>query len=202
MRTFLAIEIFPELRAEIEKLRDRLRRVDAHVKWVESHNTHLTLKFLGEIPEGSLEQAKQIIAAAAASAEPFELHIHGAGRFPPYSSNVRVLWVGAEDATGTLKRLHHQLDTAFTSLGVEREDKPFSGHITLGRLKQPRSAKQLIAAIDAAADVDIGMQPVKELVLFKSDLTPGGPVYSPLARIALGGGSETPACPGPQARKS
>lgn len=186
MRTFVAVELAPELRIEIERLRDRLRKVGANVKWVASQNTHLTLKFIGDIPDNSVEQAIEIVSKACAGASPFEFRIAGAGRFPPHSGRLAVIWAGVDDPGDNLKNLHTQLDEAMAAIGVDREDKPFSGHITLGRLRKPDKVKELIAAIDSLHNAAIGTQSVKQLVLFKSDLTPLGPVYTPLAEIPLG----------------
>jgi len=192
MRTFIAIEIDPELRNRIEALRDRLRKVRPDVKWVGNQNTHITLKFIGELAEGSVGSAIEIVRAVAAEVAPFEFHIRGAGRFPPHSGRVNVLWVGAEDPTGSLAGLHTRLDERLAALGVERENKRFSGHITLGRVRKLTNLAQLIAAVDALQDADIGAQRVDELVLFKSDLAPGGPTYTPLARIPLGAAEGKP----------
>ncbi len=186
MRTFIAVEIDTELRNRIETLRDRLRKAAADVKWVRNTQTHMTLKFLGDIPDASIEQAAGLMADAASQVEPFEFEIGGAGRFPPHSGRVRVLWVGVNDAGANLEKLHKLLDSGFAALNVERESRPFSAHITIGRVRKQRGVGELIAAVNKHEDYDIGTQQVKELVLFKSELLPEGPRYTVLARAPLG----------------
>ena len=188
MRTFIAVEIDTELRNRIETLRDRLRKAAAHVKWVRNTQTHMTLKFLGEIPDASIEQAAGLMADAASQVEPFEFEIGSAGRFPPYSGRVRVLWVGVNDAGANLEKLHKLLDSGVAVLGVERENRPFSAHITIGRVRKQRGAGELIDAVNKHEDYEAGTQQVKELVLFKSELLPEGPRYTVLARAPLGSG--------------
>ena len=188
MRTFIAVEIDTELRNRIEALRDRLRKAAANVKWVRNTQTHMTLKFLGDIPDDSIEQAAGLMADAASQVEPFEFEIGGAGRFPPHSGQVRVLWVGVDNAGANLEKLHKLLDSGFAVLDVERDSRPFSAHITLGRVRKQRGAGELIAAVNKHEDYEAGTQQVKELVLFKSELLPEGPRYTVLARAPLGSG--------------
>ena len=186
MRAFIAVEIDTELRLGIERLRDRLRRAGTKVKWVRATHTHLTLKFIGDIPDDRAEEAAALMADAAAEAGPFDFEIAGAGRFPPHSGNVRVLWVGVNDPTGTLEQQQKRLNGDFERLGVEREHRPFSAHLTLGRVKKPHEGRAIIPAMNAEQDAVIGTQHVGELVLFESDLRPDGPVYTVIARAPLG----------------
>jgi len=185
MRTFLAIEIDAAIRGKIQAIRQRLRKANGDIKWVEEDNTHLTIKFIGEIDAERLPELTAAIEQCAAASRGFEIAVRGVGTFP--ARRPRVLWVGAEDASGTLAGLHRAVDAALSRFGVDEEGREFSGHLTLGRVRSGKNLDKLVAALEAEAPADLGVTKVESLVLFESKLMPQGPRYSALARIPLAG---------------
>jgi 2'-5' RNA ligase len=97
-----------------------------------------------------------------------------------------MVWARIEEPTGRLQKMYEMLEDAFSGLGFKRENRLFHPHMTLGRVKGGRNAKQLRTAVADFADASFGIQGVDELVVFASELTSEGPVYSPLRRAPLG----------------
>jgi len=151
---------------------------------VESENTHLTVKFIGEIDPAKVDGVKAAVARAAAAMQPFEMSVRGAGSFP--AGRPRVIWVGVEEKTGVLSRLHEELELALEPLGVESEGREFTAHLTLGRVRSGRNVRDLMKLLSVENPAELGDSQVESLTLFESKLTPQGPIYSPLAKIRLG----------------
>lgn len=184
MRLFIAIEIDPAIVEKLEAIRGRLRKADADVKWVEPENSHLTIKFIGEADAGKADEIKAAIARAAESVQPFELAIGAVGCFP--KGRPRVLWIGAEDASGNFQRLHAGIDAGLAPLGIERDGRAFTAHLTLGRIRSAKNIWKLIELLNAEDAADLGRSRVDSVTLFESKLSPRGPTYTPLAHIKLG----------------
>lgn len=183
MRLFIAIEIPDPIKTELAKLQNELRRAQADVSWTKPENIHLTLRFLGEIAEGRLEALKRVCADAAAEFAPFTLTLDGAGVFPNFR-RPRVLWAGLAGEIEVAARLQRRLEAGLAALGLAPDDKPFKPHLTLGRVKSAKNARQ------AAAMAEIYKLPalsfgVGGIVLMKSELRPAGARYTPLAQSAL-----------------
>jgi len=183
VRTFVAIEIEKPILDRIEDIRDVLREADADIKWAERENTHLTLKFIGEIDAAQVEPIKAALQALAARSSPFELAVRGVGSFP--KGHPRVIWVGADEPTGALQRLQEGVDETLAGFGVERDDREFSPHLTLGRVRSGRNIRKLMSILESIP-AELGNSRVGSFTLFESKLTPRGPTYSALAVIRLG----------------
>jgi len=183
MRTFVAVEIAQPIRREIQGVRDRLSEARANVKWVEQENTHLTVKFIGNLSPGQVPAVCAALEKAAAEAEPFDIEIRGAGTFSRRRPNV--LWVGVEDPSRRLSRLHAAIEEGLQKLGIKKENRRFSPHITLGRVRGGKNVRELLEGLDAERTAELGTSRVTALVLFESKLTPQGPIYSRLAEIPL-----------------
>ncbi|HRU07156.1 MAG TPA: RNA 2',3'-cyclic phosphodiesterase [Candidatus Brocadiia bacterium] len=191
MRAFLALEMSESIRQNLARLQSGLRPALKGVRWVEPQSLHLTLKFLGDVAGGFAEQAGPALAACAAAAPVSKLVCQGVGAFPD-ARRPRVVWVGLAEDPPMLAALSHALDRAAAAFGVAPEDKPFRAHVTIGRVKEPKPAPGIAAALAAQAGFVAGAMEAREIVLMKSDLRPAGPVYTPLARFALGGQSGGP----------
>ena len=184
IRSFVALEVSEPVRAELAKLIDELRRFNAPVKWVEPKNIHLTLKFLGPVPEDKAGRAAEILQACVVGVAPFQLEVKGAGGFPDLR-RPRVLFVSAVDSPPLLKELAARIDKAMTELNVPREDRPFQNHITLGRVKMPRPMPDLVKRLEALADRSFGVTTVERIVLMRSDLGSAGPTYTRIAECRI-----------------
>lgn len=174
VRLFVALLFPDEIKAALGRLIDELRPMGAGVKWVEPHNIHLTLKFIGEISEKKVERITGAVGDVLAGRAAFEGHVAGCGGFP-HLKRPRVLWVGlggADPAIDIAKQLNHKL----IPIGVKSERKPLSPHLTLGRIKKQTDLSELTAYMQNL-NFDAGKVILKKVALVKSTLTPGGPIY-------------------------
>ena len=178
-RIFFAIVIPEEIREKLELLKDRLGVLPGAVKWVEKHNLHLTLQFIGETPDEKIQKLLDNAASAAEVAARFTIEIRGAGCFPS-SSRPRVLWAGVDEGRNKVQLLAAELSHR-TGLPPE---KPFSPHVTLGRVHPGRTV-HISNAMLSERDFYAGTWPVKSFVCMESTLTPKGPVYREIARLSL-----------------
>jgi len=182
MRVFTGIDLSEEVRLNLEKLLCKLRPA-ARLHWSPVENLHITTKFVGEWPQDRLEQ---LIAALAAVPRPgvIEIDVRGLGWFPnPHVP--RVFWAAVHASPG-LAQLAAAIDSKLESdLGVPRENRPFSPHLTLARIKPPvqvAALRQAVASLDAA---EFGKFAATEFHLYLSERGPGGSVYSKLADFPL-----------------
>jgi 2'-5' RNA ligase len=181
LRLFIALEIANSIKERIRILQQELMRCSADVGWVKPGNIHLTLKFLGDVTVTRLPAIRQACAEAACKANPFELELTGTGVFPN-RHKPRVLWIGLGNLPDNLKGLHACLELELAEEGFPKEDRPFSPHLTIGRFRSPRNASalaDLLAAVEFVAE----KIPVREMVLMRSQLQPGGSQYTPLERF-------------------
>jgi 2'-5' RNA ligase len=192
LRTFIAIDLGPELRANLGDLQDRLRGElgRGSVRWVQPQGIHLTLKFLGDTSPGQLDEIEQALARAAATVEPFTISAGGVGCFPN-TRQPRVVWVGLEELSGALPRLRNAVESEVSPLGFPSEKRPFQPHLTLGRVQRGASSAdvrrvgQVVAATTTGA---LGEVVVSAVSFIKSDLLPTGAVYTTLSEAGLGRG--------------
>ena len=184
MRTFIAIELDEGIRSRLADAAERLRGAGCKVRWVKPDRMHLTLKFLGEIDPSALDAVALAMATAAEGGAPFRIQVAGLGAFPPRGAP-RVVWAGVRDAAGALAEVHKRLDEALGVWGFERETRAFRPHLTLGRVKERRGSERLRAVLEEQAGAEFGVQGVRELVCFRSELSPHGPTYTPLCRQPL-----------------
>ena len=184
MRLFVAVELDDAVRAEIGRFIADLRRGGGPVKWVEPQNLHLTLKFLGEVPDARAGEAMQIVRDCATGVAPFRMEARGVGGFPNLK-RPRVIFVDAEAERLMAHELARRLNEEMQLLDIPPEDRPFQCHITLGRMREPRPAPRLTAALEAAVGRSFGGLPVTHVTLMRSTLTPAGPVYEAVERVAL-----------------
>lgn len=185
MRCFVAIELSDEIRRQLGAIQRKHASLGRAVRWVKPEQIHLTLKFLGEIPEADVPGACEIVRAVAAGHAPVEFSVGGAGCFPPGGS-ARVLWVGLDEPTGALGRLRDAFEEAFEALGVARERRAFSPHLTLARVNDSRASAAVRDIARGEAGFSAGRQRAGEVVLFQSILAQSGATYVPLARAPLG----------------
>jgi 2'-5' RNA ligase len=185
MRTFIAIDLEPPLKRNLEALISELKPLGMSTRWVKAEGMHLTLKFLGEIPDqkaGSISNALEAIVGAHPS---FPLRLKGTGYFPPGRRDPRVVWVGVESDSG-LSVLQTEIDAAMEKLGFEREKRDFHPHLTLGRVKSPGGLGPLLQELDQHKGDEFGEMTVTRVTFFRSTLRPAGAEYSVIAEFRLG----------------
>lgn len=189
IRTFIAVELPGDVQRGLVRVQEDLKRSHPPVRWVSPERIHVTLKFLGEIPAEQVETVCQVVERVAASAVPFELEAVGAGVFPNLR-RPRVVWVGVQGDLPALQALQERLERELAQAGFPREERPFSPHLTLGRVQdraspaEARSLGQLVGGLEVPS---LGRWRVEEIVVMRSDLRPEGPLYTPLQVLRLGG---------------
>ncbi len=189
IRAFIAVPLPPAITQQLADVQRRLKRgsPEQAVTWVKPENIHLTLFFLGDIlPErqAPIEAALSVVARHARS---FTISVQGAGAFPNLN-RPRVIWVGLEELTGQLALLHRAVNEAMANVGFQPEDRRFSPHLTLGRIRQRASREDAQAVGEAVRRAEVGHlgdAPVEEMILFRSVLKSSAAEYTPLARYKI-----------------
>lgn len=182
LRLFIAIETPPDIKLHIAAIRDRLKASNADVKWEPDEKLHATLKFLGNTKEDLLPDFVSYLEGAATST--LFVKYAGMGCFPNERAP-KVIWVGMNDINGNLASLQKEIDTGFARFGFEQDDRSFHPHVTLGRVKGNKRLDSLLRMMES---ITFESQPVeiREVALIKSELKPGGSVYTTLKTIPLG----------------
>ena len=181
-RTFCAIELGDEVRAQLAKHAQQLRDAvpDVTASWSRPENVHLTLKFFGNVTKERLTRISDAAARVAGEFSPFQIRIGGTGVFPR-RSRPQVLWVGVEDASGRLSDLQQRLEEEFAREGFAKEDRGYRPHLTIARLRRPEEARQLAEA-HIQHKFDFVEIRVSEFVLFRSQLSPKGSIYTVISK--------------------
>jgi 2'-5' RNA ligase len=168
---------------------DARRVVGAEVNWVRPQQMHLTLKFLGDVPDTETPDICRVVKQVADDFEPFEVVCRGAGAFPNLREP-RTLWIGIQDGEEELKQLQREIDDALKAkLGYGREQRAFHPHLTIGRVKHATEEqhRRLVEILEEQADFDADLAIIDEVVTFASFLGRGGPKHDPLDHAELRG---------------
>jgi len=189
IRTFIALELDNSLRRALADVQMQLRsaRAGRYVEWVVTDNIHITLKFLGDVESGKLPALQSAIAVAGEGTPPFTLTLRGIGAFPN-TRRPNIVWVGAEGQIEIAAKLAERIDDACAALGFARETRPFTPHLTIGRVKRdasPNDRKFIGEMITTATVGVLGELRVERVSVMKSELQPTGSVYTRLAEIKL-----------------
>jgi 2'-5' RNA ligase len=187
MRIFIAIELPQEIKVALGRLQQELKKAGADVKWVETENIHLTLKFLGEVDEEKLENIKQALEEVASGNQQFKIRLASCGAFPKIISP-RVIWVGIDQGDKETKMIASGLEEKLAALGFAKEERPFSSHITIARTRSGLNRLKLVQELEKAQSHFGGKNlefTAGKLTLFKSTLKPTGPVYQALHEANL-----------------
>ncbi|MFA5345106.1 MAG: RNA 2',3'-cyclic phosphodiesterase [Candidatus Omnitrophota bacterium] len=187
MRAFIAIELPREIKNKLSELQTLLKKSGADVKWAEPKNIHLTLKFLGEIDKNKSVKIAEIIADTAKKSRQFRISLSSIGAFPNIEF-AQVIWVGIDKGDKAIKALVKELEERFEKLGILKEKRPFSSHITIGRAKNLLNKDKLAQALKESESYFSGKNiafDVNKIDLFKSTLGPSGPVYETLKEVNI-----------------
>lgn len=184
MRLFIATPLTAEVERYLGKVINDLRPHGPGVKWVESKNIHVTLRFLGETDEALVPKLKALVSEVAAAHVPAVTELDRLGGFPNLN-RPRVLWVGLAGGIEELSKMARQLELAARQLRFEPESKGFKAHLTLGRVRSDDKLGGLRPHIEGYPLEKMSMT-LNRIVLFKSTLTPRGPIYDRLHEAKLG----------------
>ncbi|MBU0567253.1 RNA 2',3'-cyclic phosphodiesterase [bacterium] len=184
IRTFIAIPLSGQIKEELSKLQEELKKSEAQVKWVSPEGIHLTLKFLGNVDEEKIREIEEAIAKKTKDCSPFLLSLGCLGVFPDFR-RPRVVWVGVEEGASKVKELAKRIEKALLPLGAKKEDRPFSSHLTLGRVKGTKGIEKLKEILGCLKAKESGSLKVDRIEIIKSQLTPKGAIYTTLRKIIL-----------------
>ncbi len=189
MRCFIAIPLPDVVKEGLAEIQEILRGTGGHrfdVSWTRPEGIHLTLKFLGEVEEAAVARIIAAVAPPLSGIPPFHLRIRGMGCFPGPSSP-RVVWVGVEESEGVLNRLQQGVEKAAESLGFPPENRKFTPHLTVGRVRSPIHRETLIRRVEENREIDLGEVEVREVHLMESILKPEGAIYRIVKTFPLNG---------------
>jgi 2'-5' RNA ligase len=185
LRTFIAIDLGKTVRERLIVLQETLARSAPDVKWVEPENLHVTMLFLGEVDDRAVLDVCRAVTRSCQPVKRFSLSVEGLGCFGN-PRRPRTIWVGVGEGAAELTALHGVLETTLLDLGCyRREERAFTPHITLGRVRQDGSGGDLAPTLQQKADWQAGTVAVSEVLVMSSELTPKGPIYSILSRAPL-----------------
>jgi len=186
VRIFIAFKLPIAVVDALDKLQTALKRAGLKLAWVHPGNIHLTLKFLGDVKAEDLLRIERALGDVSARHAAFALTARGLGVFPTVKK-ARVLWSGIHGDVLALKKLHADLDLTLERIGFAPETRSFRGHLTLGRMKGKTEARTLAATVSEFGSFSSSSFVVDRLILFQSDLKPGGAEYTELAGVDLAG---------------
>jgi 2'-5' RNA ligase len=187
IRSFLAFELPLEIKRTVKQVSEDVRRSKLNVKLLNVDNIHLTVVFMGNIKTEDIPAIEREIKRGCAGFDPFDISLKGLGLFPN-ARRPRVLWLGIECETERMSSLKTDLQERLRIYGVKEEKREFRPHLTLGRFrKSNRSSSPLEGIITRYKGLESPVFTLKELVMFKSKLTPKGAEYTKLASWPLKG---------------
>lgn len=183
IRSFISIDLHDDLRAKIESLVKLFKETGADIRWVKIKNLHLTLKFLGVIEDHQLVPISSRIREIAGRFNDFSFSLTGTGTFPDLN-RPRIIWIGIKDHSN-FQKLTKELERAMKEEGFDKEKRPFSPHITVGRVRSLRGIDKLMIELVKYRSMDFGSQHIGAIHLMKSTLTKEGAEYSTLSSAPL-----------------
>jgi 2'-5' RNA ligase len=180
IRSFIAVDIKEEILGEIVKIQGKLKASCPDLKLVAPQNLHLTLRFLGEVPQSTINLLIQEFQNLIF--KQFNVKFEGVGAFPnPRKPNV--VWLGVSEGENELRELASKVETLVRKIGLPKSNKGFSPHLTLARVKFWRDRSRLSMVIRELSNVKVGNMAVDLVRLKKSTLTPKGPLYETLYEV-------------------
>lgn len=178
-RGFIAIDVdtFPK----IIEFENDIKSCGANVKLVEPKNIHITLRFLGDTEESLTKEIEMILKDTVKDVVPFNIQLKSAGVFPN-SNYIKVIWIGIKQGQ-LLGTISHTLNKQISTLGFHKEERKFSPHLTIARVKTAKNKERLLQIIEKYTDVEFGVIRVNTIKLKKSVLTSQGPIYTTLKEV-------------------
>ena len=188
LRTFIAVDFPIEIKAKIEEITTyfNTQLPSKVIKWVDANNIHLTLKFMGETPANQLEPIKRAMQQVVTTFPIFDVAIENLGMYPN-AKKPRVIWLGIS-CEENLISLYKKLDQALKEIGIQPERRPFSPHLTVGRVRRSADPESVIIVGKTLSEFKVstlGRVTINEVVYYQSELTPQGPNYTILQSTPL-----------------
>ena len=186
IRSFLAFELPLDIKKTVEEVLDQAKQYDLSIKWVPLMNIHLTVVFLGNIQEQDIPDIGEGIEKSCSQTAVFHISLDNMGCFPN-KRNPRVLWLGLKGEIKRMSIFRDEIQNQLLPFGITQEKRPFRPHLTLGRFKKSdkKNSLKVEKLIESYQQVSGPEQILPELVQFRSDLRPGGAVYTKIASWPL-----------------
>ncbi len=178
IRSFLAFELPSNIMAEVKRIYGEVRKTGLEAGWVRPENIHLTVIFMGDVNEKEIDAIISSIDPIAPKYKPFDISLGRMGLFPGIK-RPRTIWLGLNGDIGGIASLKSELEKPLESFGIEPEKRAFRPHLTLGRFRKPVNKPDILKKVmDDYANISGPTGMLDRLVLFKSELKPGGSVYT------------------------
>lgn len=188
VRAFLAIPLPQQLKDAVKTLQRNLRAQIPDARWVRPENLHLTLHFFGDVEQETLENIKVSVLSVKGCKRPFPVEVKGLGAFPN-RNRPRILWLGLEPKD-QLRQLHENCREQLQQAGLVTESRPYSPHLTIGRLRQWKPCLTDLNELSASIGGElVGRFSVDRLILFESLLHSDGAEHIPLLTVNLDEGN-------------
>lgn len=181
VRSFIAVDLDEgEIKNRITRTQQDLEQTGASLKIVQPEIMHLTLRFLGEIPQATVQRVIEAMDEIRFS--PFEAEFRGVGVFPNIR-RISVIWIGITTGQQQLAKIFEQIEPRLRQMGLEPDNKGFSPHLTIARVRSGLNKEALAKSIEDMREVEFGKMAVNAVRLKKSTLTPRGPIYTTLHEV-------------------
>jgi 2'-5' RNA ligase len=188
IRSFLAFELPDEIKTIVTRVSEEIRKSSLAVRWVRPEFIHLTVVFMGDIESEQITPMGESLGAVCSQHSPFRISLKPMGCFPN-TRNPRVIWLGLDGDLERMSRFRDDLQHALSPFGIKEEERAFRPHLTLGRFKKPgKRQTELDELLAKYKELSSPARTLSELVLFRSDLKPGGAVYTKMVSWAVSGG--------------
>lgn len=184
IRCFAAITLPETVKNRLWDAVAVLRDIGCDIKWVSKENLHLTMKFLGYVPEVSVKEIESKLMELSITQQAFNFKLKGTGIFPD-NKNPRIIWIGISEGKEELASLQKKIDIYLSTIGFKKENKPFSAHITMGRIRSNRGMASLISTLETLKNLEFANIEAQKISLMRSDLKPTGAQYSTIAEFNL-----------------
>lgn len=188
IRAFIAVQFPDEIKSKFAEIQRKLQASGADVRWVKPGKAHVTLQFFGETPLEKIEEIKSALGRVASAHGAFEVSVGGLGVFPN-ARRPKVVWIGIEKGADQMASLQRSVCEETKRLGLESEEREYSPHITLGRVRSPKNLDRLRSALESEKVFRAGEFCATEVHLIRSILSSEGPSYSTLLSARLLSGS-------------
>ena len=183
MRIFIGIKLDDRVHEEIESFLKPFKKNSSPLRWVKPANVHLTLKFIGEVSDHQYAQIEQRLSDTEFNTGPLELSLSGCGKFGKDDS-LKIFWIGIA-ANTSLTEIYNRIETSLAKAGIEKENRPFKPHLTVGRNKKNFNFKSFLQLMEENSRRLVSQFTATHFQVFKSQLRPEGPIYSVLKEIPL-----------------
>ena len=184
IRTFIAIKIPQDILTQIAVLLSGLKTLGGRITWVKPENMHLTLKFLGKTDPVQVKNISEKLSQLVLSFNRFEIKFKGLGAFPNFR-RPKIFWIGTVGDNSTLIQLANKIDRQMSEFGFKPENRRFSAHLTIGRVRDQGGIEPIINLLQKEENFTAGEFIVKQVFFIKSELTQQGPIYTTLEKLTI-----------------